>query len=341
MKKLLLTFCLFTFLINAFSQQEYKIYSNIKQKVIPYLDSISKLYFEKSYHEEPLMEYQKDLYSIGAYRVFGDEIKLFEAPNDSSVVKRILHTGETLFYPNFNRYYDRYNNYRSVFYCYRLDSIGDGMGQFECFRFVFLSDGNFGFIHDSDIISEIISFPYSDLIFVKGEGKNAIMKTDLSKSCYFYPNYLVFSNDNKYLTYSTKEHDSSFVYLIETLKCESQKVGFGNSPNFAGNKIVYSSGFYQDTVAEKVHLYNIDTKKDTLFYILPDSLTLWGCGPDYCSSSQIQSKDLNQNRLYLLTLELKNTYDTIYYGYDSIYYDFEINEKGKVIEINKKHKESY
>jgi hypothetical protein len=90
MKRHLIVLIVSLLSINLFSQSESQIYQSIKPKVVPYMDFIAKSYYEGSYHDGPIAKYQKDPYSILSSRVFGDNIRLLEAPNDYPLLKKNL-----------------------------------------------------------------------------------------------------------------------------------------------------------------------------------------------------------------------------------------------------------
>jgi hypothetical protein len=243
MKRHLIVLIVSLLSINLFSQSEYQIYQSIKPKVVPYMDSIAKSYYEGSYHDGPIAKYQKDPYSILSSRVFGDNIRLLEAPNDSSITKEKLTIGETVYYPYFLNEEIQFNNIQRADFSFKLDDIGDGMGKIGVYRFVFLKNGTFGFINETELYGNMHSFPDKDLLFIYEGGKKAILKSDYSQSFFFYPIDFEFFKGNNYLTYSSSyEEDSSFVYLYDVNKWENRRIGFGNNPSFADRKIIYGSG---------------------------------------------------------------------------------------------------
>jgi hypothetical protein len=333
MKRYLIVFMLSFLSINLFSQSEYRIYQSIKPKVVPYLDSIAKIYYENSYHEGPMAKYQKDPYSILSTRVFGNNIRLLNAPNDSSDTVEKLTTGETVYYPYFLNEEIQSHNIQRADFCFRLDDIGDGMGKIGVYRFVFLKNGTLGFINETELYGNMLSFPDKDLLFIQEGEKKAILKSDYSQSFFFYPIDFEFSKGNNYLTYSSSyEEDSSFVYLYDVNKWENRRIGFGNNPSFADQKIIYGSGLYKDINVEEIHSYNIDNRKDTVFYIVPDTLTLWSCGGDYCNPVKIGSLRSEKSTCYKFTLFAKN---------NSLMYHLTISSRGETLKIQKEERTDY
>lgn len=331
MKKLILSLFLFTLVTNVFSQKEFKIYSTIQSKVIPFIDSIFKIPFDRTYSEYAL-KYKSTPYTIEPLRVFGDTILLVDSPDSSKVVKKLAF-GETVYCPYF--YTDgRYNDIRNLGWEYKLDDIGDGMGARTYFRFVFLEDGTFGFINEFDIFRNISTLPSTDLLFIKEDYKKAVVKNDYSKAFYFISYDYLFSEDCKIIIYSSKGDkyplpDSSFVYLYELSTWKNQKIGFGYSPVFLNNKIVYWSGFLDDTNPEEVHLYDIVSGSDNVIYQVPDSITLWGCDPDGCGPSTIEVERTGNEDGIILGLSFIHDYDS------PRYFKFIMNIKGEINKIEK------
>jgi hypothetical protein len=207
------------------------------------------------------------------------------------------------------------------------------MGKIGVYRFVFLKNGTFGFINDTELYNNMQSFPDKDLLFIQAGGKNAILKSDYSQSFFFYSIDFEFYKGNKYLTYSSSyEEDSSFVYIYDVTKWENRRIGFGNNPSFADRKIIYGSGLFQDENVEEIHSYNINNRKDTVFYVVPDTLTLWGCGGDYCYPGKIESFLLNNVTCYKFILNAKN---------NNLMYHLTINGKGEILKIEKEERTDY
>jgi hypothetical protein len=331
MKKVILLLIFFTNGMNGFSQKEYKIYSSIQSRVIPFIDSIFKIPFDRTYREYSL-KYKSTPYTVEPLRVFGDTILLVDSPDSSKVVKKLAF-GETVYCPYF--YTDGpYNDLRNLGWEYKLDDIGDGMGARTYFRFVFLEDGTFGFINEFDIFHNIATLPSTDLLFIKESYKKAIVKKDFSKAFYFTFYDYQYSEDCKSMIYSSKgekypQPDSSFVYLYELSTWKNKKIGFGYSPVFLDNQIVYWSGFIDDTNPEEVHLYDIASGSNKVIFQVPDSITLWGCDPDGCGPSTIEVERTGNEDEIILGLCFIHDYES------PRYFKFRMNIKGEINKVEK------
>jgi hypothetical protein len=330
MKKICLLLLIITLATNVFSQKEFRIYSTIKSKIIPFVDSIFNLSFERT-HRDNILNYKEMPYTIETLRVFGKNILLVDSPDSSKVVRK-LALGEIVYCPYYFNTNDSYYNIWHLGWLYKLDDIGDGMGATTWFRLVFLEDGTFGFINEFDLFNNISTLPATDLLFIKEHQKKAIVKNDFSRAFYFNSYYYPFSKDGKFMTYSWKgekfpQPDSAFVYLYELSTWKNKKIGYGYSPIFLNNQIVYWSGFRDDSNPEKVHLYDIASGYDKVIYQVPDSITLWWCGEDGCDPRDLKIESSGNKIRIILGLSYINDYESVKW------FTFKINLKGEIIEI--------
>ncbi len=291
MKRIKLLLILFIPLVlEVYSQTEYNLYEPDQTMVDSYLDSICKLYVKNldTYKDLDLSVPIKS--TRGAVcRIFGDSIKLRTTPSDSSKYLKLLNFKDNVFIPQFKgrlQYYPLTFNIRP--------------GRYDYYLFCISEEGFFGFINSEEYTHSnnyIKDLPNTEYLLIE-RPKKAIVKKDYSTFKIFDAYNVNYSANNKSLVYAIEDYNSENLGKIFTFDIDrwtENNIGHGYSPVFMEDDIVYWT-----KNDEKIHRFNYKTQEDSTIFSVPDSLTMWLCGPDFCFPRKITIKNVNgENLIYL------------------------------------------
>ncbi len=325
--KTILTILSIVFSIVAYSQIDTGSFIVNQSDIDLYLDSISNVYAKsaESYKKQNLLAPIKSGRE-GYYYIFGDSVKLLAVPDSKSNYKTLLNFGDIILIPRYKGLPKFHGQFQYSPLYFSINS-----GNYHSYVFCVTEQGNYGFIKTNeyyDQYNDIQLLPNTDYLLIKYP-KKAIVKKDYSK-------YKIF--DAYDINYSLKHN--SLVYSIEGSRFDSpgkiftfninswteNYIGQGYSPIFIEDDIIYWT-----KKDEKIHRYNFVIQVDSIIFSVPDSLTMWLCGPDNCFPLKIRTKNINNQNLIYLNFCSK----IIKPGEDECGTEvkFLITRKGEIIEI--------
>lgn len=344
MKKPLLIVCLLVLVITSYSQNEYKLYSNLQPKVVPFLDSIIKVYSDHFQCPEKEINYKVNPQTITKFQVFGENVNLLEAPCDSSKAIMLLEFSSFVYLPQYlsKDVHCGYNMYGGgVNFEYTC-----GMKCKNSYSFIFLENGKYGFINTKNLFKQNTHFMYEsyleddkyysipglDLLIFEHNGKTAIVNYDLTEKLIFNSIDFSISPDGNTLAYSINDiKDSCFqqlyIYNLETWKNEYILTGF--SPSFFGDELIYWKKMLDNKESEKIHIFDTEDETDRILFVVPDSMTLMACDPEFKRPHKIVKDSLVSGYELKLRLCLKNG------NLQHTSYTIWISPRGEIIKIKK------
>ena len=284
---LLLIFCI-SIVVNSQTVNDSS-YSVNQKEILSYLDSITNSYSSKLSRPHLNLDLSTPIKSTRKWYtyVFGDSVNIRSEPNTESNIITTLKFGDIILIPMFN---GKNGN----------DGLSFHESRYLSFFFCITKDGKYGFISTGDFThnkSYIKPLPGTDYLFIRHPRK-AIVKNDYSKFKIFGASNTNYSEKYQTLVYSIENYKSEKlgnIYTFSIPEWKETNIGKGYSPTFIDDDIVYWTK--ED---EKIHLYNYKTGIDSVIFSVPDSLTMWLCGPDYCFPLKIRTKNTNnQNLIYL------------------------------------------
>ncbi len=278
----LLTILLLSLSVSIYSQSENRLFEVNQTKVDSYLDSICRLYV-KNLNTNKQLDLSTPIKSArgGTHHIFGDSVKLRSAPTDSSGFKKLLGFQDIVFIP---RYEGRLQYYPLTF--------NIRPGRYDHYLFCITEQGQYGFINSNEYTHSnnyIKKLPNIDFLLIE-RPKIAIIKNDYSEFRIFEVSKIDYSEKFKSLVYSIEDYRSEKLGKIFTFNIESwteNYIGQGYSPIFIEDDIIYWT-----KKDEKIHRYNLGTLIDSTIFSVPDSLTMWLCGPDFCYPGKIRTKKI-------------------------------------------------
>jgi hypothetical protein len=261
------------------------------KEVAVYLDSITKLY-NSQLQQGPnrSIDFSTFVENRSSYvSAFNEAPKLYSVPDDKSTYKKLLEFGDTLLIPLFNASYEP-TELRFL--------ILEGDLKWHYFIFCVTKDGDYGFICSDRYIRHKNIEPVSgtDYLLFRWSPQAIVLKDDFTKRKYFNTTDIVFSDDNNMLVFSVDIFDDKNYLNMYTFQLDTWTetfIGKGHSPTFIENEIVYWAKEEDETETELVHLYGFTSEKDEIIFVVPDTLTLWLCGPDRCFPQKIEVKENN------------------------------------------------
>jgi hypothetical protein len=306
MKKLFLIVFILTELSKlSWSQSDSKTYQVDNRIVKSYLDSIRIVYGENNWLDN--FDFSYFVFPDGFNNVrlvFGNNVRLLDAPTDKAKTVKSLHFGDTVKIPDFvNGKVTGPSAYRSG-YC---DNC------YDVYLFCITRDGCFGFIFSKDLVSTTVSLPESEYLLLGNLSESALVRKDFSGSKVFNTDILNYSDDSRLLVYSVKTDTliNPPIYKYDISSDDQSLIGYGYSPVFLSNSIIYCSLGNTNNDNEQIHLYDLSERTDKIILDVPDSLTLYQWGPDGGQVGEIQSGQFeNWNCIYLLLSQKNNNLES-------------------------------
>jgi hypothetical protein len=321
MKKPLLIVCLLVLAITTFPQSEYKFYSNLQPKVVPFLDSIIKVYSDHFQCPEKEINYKVNPQTITKFIVFGENVNLKEAPNDSAKAIMPLKFSDFVYLPQYLS--------KDVHCGYYL--FGGGVNfDYSCgvkcrnsYSFIFLENGKYGFINTKNLFKQNNRFMYesyfdddkyysvhgSDLLIFQHSGKTAIVNYDLTEKFIFNSIDFSISPDGNMLAYSINDNkDSCYqqLYIFNLATWQNEYILKGFSPSFFGDELIYWTKSLDIKKSEEIHIFETEDETDRIIFAVPDSMTLMACDPEFKRPHKIVKDSLVTGYELKLSLCLKN-----------------------------------
>lgn len=259
-----------------------------------YLNSMIFKYSEHLYRKDLVVELKFDNSTYKQYSyVFSDSAVLLKESGLKSDAMMKLYSGDTLWVPIFRK---GSTTYKLIF----LYPCGDFCE--NSLIFCVTKNGNYGFINYKDLInsSSIYPIPDSDFNIIKSY-RIGVAKKDFSKYKIFNTTDINYSDSKSKLVYAKDDEldpDYKSIYIFNLNTWTQKQVANGFRPMFYNDDILYWNK--EENKQEKVFLLNSESKIDKLIFEIPDSLTLWGCGPDFCAPHKLLINETNNGKLIIL-----------------------------------------
>jgi hypothetical protein len=321
---LVLFYLLIQFTLLSWTQYIQKDYLADNINVKKYLDSIRTLYGAQNWVEN--YDFAKLIIPNG-YRniqpIFGSNVKLLDSPTDKGKTIKSLNFGDSVYLPSFIN-----GNITSVL-TYRYGFCDNC---YDAYLFCITKDGQYGFLYSRNLIESSKNLPQTKYLILGNGITSALIDQDFTKSIEFKTKTINYSDDSRQLVFSLN-YDTMVNPPINVYNISSGKyivIGKGFNPIFLSNNyIVYFTMPDSNEKYERVHLYDILSKKEKVLVQIPDSLTLWLYGPDDSSPSSIFIKKTISETNINLTLSPKNDNN------ESIPHSYKLKLNGELIKNEK------